>query len=55
MENTAKKEYGYVGGEQQRENRRLVLEGVKQVREGKTRDFNEVCDRLEKKYTNAVV
>ena len=25
------------------------------TKEGKTKDFNEVCDRLEKKYRNAAV
>lgn len=41
--------------EEQREVRQLVSEGLKQVREGKTMDFNTVCDRLEKKYTDATV
>ena len=26
------------------------LEGLKQIREGKTKSFDEVCERLEKKY-----
>ena len=28
---------------------------LKEQQEGKTKDFNEVCDRLEKKYRNAAV
>lgn len=39
--------------QQQAEVRQLVIDGLKQVKEGKTKDFNTVCDRLEKKYTNA--
>ncbi len=39
--------------QQQTEVRQLVIDGLKQVKEGKTKDFNTVCDRLEKKYTNA--
>lgn len=37
--------------ENQKEVRNLVLAGLQQVAEGKTKDFNEVCDRLEKKYS----
>ncbi|WP_288682090.1 hypothetical protein [uncultured Eubacterium sp.] len=36
--------------EQQKEVRNLVLAGLENIKEGKTKDFNEVCDRLEKKY-----
>lgn len=32
-----------------------VMDGLRQAREGKTKDFNVVCDRVEKKYTNAKV
>ncbi len=31
--------------------RNLVLAGIAQIKEGKTQDFNKVCDRLEKKYS----
>ena len=31
--------------------RNLVLAGIAQIKEGKTQDFNEVCDRLVKKYS----
>lgn len=33
----------------------MVLAGLENIKEGKTKDFNEVCDRLEKKYRNAAV
>lgn len=36
--------------EQKIEVRNLVLAGLEQIKEGKTKDFNSVCDRLEKKY-----
>ena len=38
--------------ERKQEVRGLVLAGLEQVKEGKTKDYNEVCDRLEKKYRN---
>lgn len=38
--------------QQQLEVRQLVLEGLRQAKGEKTKDFNAVCDRLEKKYTN---
>ena len=41
--------------EQQKEVRNMVLAGLENIKEGKTKDFNEVCDRLEKKYRNAAV
>ena len=41
--------------EQQLEVRNMVLAGLEQVKAGKTKDFNEVCDRLEKKYRNAAI
>ncbi len=37
--------------ENQKEVRNLVLAGLQQVTEGKTKDFNSVCERLEKKYS----
>lgn len=39
--------------QQQAEVRQLVIHGLQQAKEGNTRDFYTVCDRLEKKYTNA--
>ena len=37
------------------ERRSMVLEGVEQIKQGKTHNFDEVCTRLEKKYRNAIV
>lgn len=48
----AKRDYQRALEEQKREVRNLVLAGLEQVKEGKTKDFNSVCDRLEKKYRN---
>ena len=31
--------------------RKFVLAGLEQSKQGKIKDFNSVCDRLEKKYT----
>lgn len=36
--------------EQKQEVRELVMAGLEQIKEEKTKDFNTVCDRLEKKY-----
>jgi hypothetical protein len=41
--------------EQNLEVRNMVLAGLEQVKKGNTKDFNEVCDRLEKKYSDAAV
>jgi hypothetical protein len=41
--------------EQNLEVRNMVLAGLEQVKEGNTKDFNEVCDRLEKKYSNVAL
>lgn len=30
----------------------VVLKSINQVRQGRVRDLEEVCDRLEKKYTD---
>ena len=42
-------------GSRQREVGNLVLAGLEQVKEGKTKDFNSVCDRLEKKHSNEAI
>lgn len=39
----------------QKEVRNMVLSGLENIKEGKTKDFNKVCDRLEKKYRDATV
>ena len=48
------KNYKKILLEEQKEVRNLVLAGLAHIKEGKTKDFDEVCDRLEKKYLNAV-
>ena len=53
MEVAVKKNYVEALKQQQAEVRGLVLEGLGQAKEGKTKDFDAVCDRLEKKYTDA--
>lgn len=55
MDTVVKQDYTNALEIQQREVRQLVLEGLAQVKEGKTKDFNAVCDRLEKKYINAAI
>ena len=41
--------------EQKTEVRNLVVAGLEQVKQGKTKDFNTVCDRLEKKYGDETI
>ena len=50
-----KRDYQRALEEQKREVRNLVLAGLEQIKEGKTKDFNSVCDRLEKKYRNEAI
>ena len=50
-----KEDYKRALDEQQKEVRNLVMAGLEQIKEGKTKDFNVVCDRLEKKYTNEAI
>ncbi len=45
-------EYQRALDEQKQEVRELVMAGLEQIKEGKTKDFNTVYDRLEKKYKN---
>ncbi len=42
-------DYNHAIEAQQKEVRDMVLAGLENIKEGKTKDFNEVCDRLEKK------
>ena len=51
----AKLDYEKMLDEQKREVRKMILDGVNQVREGKTKDFNAVCERLEKKYRDEAI
>lgn len=46
-----KTDYQTVLSEQKKEVRSLVMAGLEQIKEGKTKNFHTVCDRLEKKYT----
>ena len=41
--------------EQQEAVRNLVVAGLEQVKMGKTKDCNAVCDRLEKRYTSEAI
>ena len=45
-----KNDYEKALNEQKEEVRSLVMAGLEQIKEGKTKDFNSVCDRLENKY-----
>ena len=40
---------------QQLEVRNMVLAGLEQIKSGNVKDFNMVCDRLEKKYKDAEI
>lgn len=40
-----------ISKEKQKEVRNLVLSGLEQIKQGKTKRFEELCDRLEKKYS----
>ena len=42
-------------GKQKKEVRELVMVGLEQIKEGKTKDFNTLCDRLEKKYRDEAI
>lgn len=55
MEVTVKKIYAETLERHQIGVRQSVKDGLRYAREGKTKDFNAVCDRLEKKYTNVKV
>ena len=50
MEAALKNDYQSILDEQKKEVRDLVMAGLEQIKDGKTKDFNTVCDRLEKKY-----
>lgn len=43
-------EYKTAFKKQQSEVRQMVMEGLQQLRDRNTKDFNDVCDRLENKY-----
>lgn len=50
-----KEDYQRALDEQKQEVRELVMAGLEQIKEGKTKDFNTVCDRLEKKYRDEAI
>ena len=50
-----KEDYQRALDEQKKEVQNLVKAGLEQIIAGKTKDFNVVCDRLEKKYTNEAI
>ena len=50
-----KEDYQRALDEQKKEVRELVMAGMEQIKERKTKDFNTVCDRLEKKYGDEVI
>lgn len=55
MKMTTKEKYIRESDEQQTEVRNLVLAGLEQMNEGKTKEFNSVCDRLEKRYSDEAI
>ena len=50
-----KNDYEDILDEGRLEVRKMVLAGMEQVKNGNTKDFNGVCDRLEKKYKRCSV
>lgn len=50
-----KEDYQRALNEQRKEVQSLVLAGLEQIKDGKTKDFNTVCDRLEKKYEDGSI
>ena len=50
-----KEDYQRALEEQKKEVRELVMVGLEQIKEGKTKDINRVCDRLEKKYRDEAI
>lgn len=55
MDLALKENYQRVLDEQKKEVRELVMAGMEQIKKGKTKDFNTVCDRLEKKYRDEAI
>lgn len=54
MEVAMEKDYTSEMNKNHNKLRSLVMVGLEQMKEGKTKDFNVVCERLEKKYLNEV-
>ncbi len=55
MEATIENKFVIESEKQRREVRNLVAAGLEQIKQGKTKEFNSVCDRLEKRYTSEPV
>lgn len=53
MAMTARQEYEAEKQSNDLDVREMVMQAMTQVSEGKIKSFDEVCQRLEKKYTNA--
>ncbi len=53
MAMTARQEYEVEKQNNDLDVREMVMQAMTQICEGKTKRFDEVCQRLEKKYTNA--
>ena len=41
--------------DQKKEIQGLIMAGLEQIKEGKIKDFDTVCDRLEKKYRDEAI
>lgn len=54
MEVVMEKGYTRETNRNQMKLRSLVMDGLEQIKEGKTKDFDVVCERLQKKYLNEV-
>lgn len=50
-----KEDYRRALDEQKKEVWELVMAGLEQIKEGNTKDFSTVCDRLEKKYRDEAI
>ena len=50
-----KEDYQRALDEQKKEVLKLVMAGLEQIKEGKTKDFHTVCDRLENKYRDEAI
>ena len=55
MEAAIRDDYKIMFENQQTDIRNMVLAGLEQIKQGKTQDLKDVCDRLEKKYSDAEV
>ena len=55
MELAVNSDYEKALNEQKLEVRNLVLAGLEQIKEGKIKGIDEVCERLEKKYRDGAI